>query len=312
MGTSASALPEVAVLAVRATGPVLATSAFLNGRYGYSWMLFALAHFVILLTLGVPALTDGDATWAALVTYPLVGLGAAVLSMLNFYLLRLAELVPMTRTFAKSCGMNFGPRPSGGYVLANFLIWAVVAIGADLAFEWFYSSDAVLGLIIELVVIVVGYAAALLLHLFVFDGEKAIYGGDSSAAVRSILVPGIYHLVIELIVGIVLVVTFDNNWAWISAVIVLGVGAVVTLAIWFLAAKSWKRLPRTGDMTTFAMAAAVEKAPAAAASAPLVSLEEEGEVEETEELKSRFNTYSAPVYRNVTNATVPMFNQKKE
>jgi hypothetical protein len=315
MGISSSALPEVAVLAVRATGPALATSAFINGRYGYAWALWALAHFVILMTLGIPALATGEATYAALVTYPLIALGAAVLSMFNFYLLRLAELLPLTRTLGRSCGMNFGPKASGGFILAHLLVWLVVAVGADFAFEWFYASDLVLGLVLELVLIVVGYALALLLNLFLFNRELAVFGGDESAIVRSILVPGIYHLVVELVVGLVIVFTADQNWAWISAVVVLGVGLLVTIAIWFLAASAWKRLPRTGDLTTFANLpadkTAIAQMTSPAAEEEDVPLEEGTEETATDGMyKSRFGV-AAPVFRTNASATAPLFNAKQ-
>lgn len=311
MGISSSALPALAVLAVRASGPILSTVTFLRGRYAYALFLFLLVHFVILMPLDIPLLADTEATFAYAVTYPLIALAFAVLGLLNFYLLRLGELLPLTRYLGGYCGTNLGPRPSGAFILVNLVGWLIVSVVSQLLFEWYVVADGVLAIVLLLGCIIVGYAGLLVIHLF-FLGTDAPAWGDGSSILRTLLVTGVYHLVSALVTGLIAVFNPDNNWAWVSALIVLGVELIVTIIVYFVAARGWTMPPRTGVSATFARIGSNNRDAMPITGVDVVDASDEALTDSENGVKARpVGNYTAPnVYNRQTNATAPLFGAK--
>jgi hypothetical protein len=305
MGITTSMLPELVAVALRATGPALSTAAFLRGRYAYAMFLWLLIHFVILMSLDVPLLEDTEATFAYSVTYPLIALGFSILSLFNFYLLKLGELLPLNRYLASCCGQNLGPKPSGAFILVNLIGWLVVSVVSEILFEYFVNSDVILAVCLLMGVIIVGYAALTLIHLFWLADDAAGWG-DGSSILRTFLVTGVYHLVSALVLGMIVIFRPDHNWAWIAALVVLVVEFIVTIIIYFTLARCFTLPPRTGQCDSFKKIGVIRDTKVYTGDDDAVEV-----TADTDDMSARYGARGG-VFGRRTDATAPLFATKND
>ena len=254
MGLAASAEAQLASVAIRATGSVFATSAFMNGSTTWAWSLFAIAHFVILYVLGIPPITNNDELIGYFITWPLIAIGFGLLGTLGFWLLDLAELLPWKRYFAGTLNVNYGMRPSGIALILNTIWWILIVGGSVVPFEIFVFSIPWLAVVLAVGVPALLYLALWAIYRYLYTGNEALFGSQAHVT-RSILFPGVVHVVTNLVLGLIVILAVDTyNWAWIASLVILGVFLIVTLIYWWFAHSMWdpslpNRPPRTGDMS---------------------------------------------------------------
>jgi hypothetical protein len=258
MGLATSAEIGLAGVAIRATGTVYATAAFLDGSAIWAWGLFALAQFVILYTVGVPTVSNFEELIGYFVTWPMIALGFALIAWLGFWLLNLAELMPWMRFLGGVTHGDFGRRPSGVALILNTLFWLIAAPGADVCFEVFYISIPWLAVLLAVGIPFFIWLIMWAIYRWCWTSNDAMFGSQQTVT-RSILFPGIMHVIINLVVSLIVILATDTyNWAWIGSIIVGGLVLIITLVYYFFGHSMWDygsatshRAPRTGDMSMY-------------------------------------------------------------
>jgi len=257
MGLASSAEAELASVAIRVTGTVYATAAFMDGSAVWAVVLLAIAHFVILYPLGIPPITNNTELIGYFVTWPLIGVLYALLAWLAFWLLDLGELMPWKRYAGGVVRGNYGARPSGVAIILNTIWWLLIAVGSASLFELFVFSIPWLAVVLAVGIPVLLWLILWAVYRFMYN-QPNLFGAQSNVN-RSILFPMFMHVITNLTLGLIVVLqTSDTyNWAWIGSLVLAGVILIVTIAYYFFGHSAWdaqpalSRPPRTGDMAPY-------------------------------------------------------------
>ena len=200
------------------------------------------SHFVILYTLGIPDVETDDEEVAYFITWPLLAILAALLAVLQFYWLKLSELLPLDRITAGFFATVDSPVPRFTTIAFNAFIMILVTTVTTALYEWLVTSSPLWAIGIAIGLPLVGY-----IILWAVSGwflrDLAIFCTVCDIT-RAILPIALTHVVLNAVVSLTAYFTESYNATWIAALLALIILLLITGIVGYLFRDSWCTPPR--------------------------------------------------------------------